>query len=408
MAGILTLNYGSNQISKMAKRASTEFDDARNRLNKVKRKINDLGEHSGHGYISSASAFLTKKAQQYEAKSNTLSSFARSVDHLMVKAENADRSVANHMESTLKEFKNITGLKGGFFATLGSVFQKIRDGLFYIVTRAVCPILLIIDVVKAITDWYQNLPDGVKYVLKLIGAFVGATLAIALAFAASGVIAIVGAVIVAVVAVVDYYKSCHVVAAYFSGDKEWAKNFDEMSTANFFGYTTNRWWGWDAHVASNIFTAVEVVGLVCNIYKGVTKLSEAYKNIKGLQQGGWTFGKAFMQGVTSSFFDVDDVNKARESIKSFGMLRQLVKKETYINCLLHTDISNILKGFKEIYGITEIGLSLGIFKPNGGKLSYLFKEIVKPFTKQGGIGGMYQIFDKVRKHIDNRWQLVGV
>lgn len=363
-SGVMTIHYQSSAIRIAAERAADEFDSARRRIVDVRRSLDSMEEHSSRRYLDQASAFLRKKERQYDAKANSLRELGRRADGLMDEARATDRRVANHLDMALRTFEGVTGLRTGYLATLSKFLVEMGEALvdmgkilLRITLYTICPVLGVIRLVQIARDFYDSLPEEVKYIIKLTVAAVGLVFAVVTLIVATGPLAIISGAIGLVVALTGALKAF---AAYdiYKTNPEAARMVDAMSKSQFFGICMEGIGLGDSEFWAGTFVAMEIVGIVTGL--------------GALAQNAGLF-KAGQKTDYAALFGIDDFIKGKQELSTIGAL---IRNNASITRILTSDVTNLTKAISTIWTVTNSAIDVFFFKPVDDICENFLKDVI--------------------------------
>ena len=372
-SGTMQIQYSGVNISSLATKAWKELEDVNEKLNGVRSKLRNLPERSRSGNnLSSASAFLRKKQQQFEQKQTALEVLKQKSDTFMSNVETTEKRLSSKIKAEYKNFHNVTGIgKTAIASMLEKIAGFAAEMLPYLIP-VYGQIKLLKDtwgVVKkvgeAIKNWYYNLPEGVRLAIKVVGAVVAVAVAVAAvvasfgalsaAFAAGGWIAAIvpacgflGAAISAFDSGVSLYKACAAAGHYAFGNKSRARELDAKSNAELFGRHKGFYEG--AMILGDVCSIIGGAGsLVKDVKKSVPKISETASWGEKFK----TYGKATIKEIFKGKAGVDDAKGFKKYTDGNGGIGKGIQK------LFTSDIGDLaksesgrdaLKGIKTFHG----------------------------------------------------------
>ncbi|MBR6570731.1 MAG: hypothetical protein IKK75_09805 [Clostridia bacterium] len=406
-SGLMQIRYSDNGIDSAARKAYNELDDIVDSLDKIRRKVNGLPERSRYDNLSNASAFIRKKKTQYENRKEALQTLRDRSSQFLSKVETTEKTLSGSIKKEYNAFHKQTGIGKTMVA---AAIEKIGAGIKKIVTYMI-PIYGQIQMIKdawsavvkigeAIKTWYNNLPEGVRYLIKTVAAVTAAIVAVIAVVASFGavaaatgffatafaVISAVGAVIGATDAIISAAKSGGTLGMYLSGNKSGARELDAMSTAESVDMLTG------GAISADAYNTFTTVGSICSLVGGIgsfaTKVQTgASKVITSKSTGKEIFSaykdsfKTQMGDKMKGLFGMDDLGDLRSYTKENGGVIKSVKT------LFTTDLGklvgnqsqiNALKGLKAAYEwftFEPIGDITGVF--NAGSFGGGALEVIK-------------------------------
>jgi gas vesicle protein len=358
--GMFKIEYRSNDIASRSKALAVRLEDAGDRLSGVRTQLRAMPENSRNDYLSESSAFLKKKIQQLEQKRDQVQQLRGRVDRFMEDARNADGRVANHIEDTYEQFKKITGLGGGFWATLSDFADNLfGSGAAFLMLllpggHIVLAILSTVKLINAIRDWYANLPDEDKYKVKLALAFVGAVLAVA-AFVASFPVSGVWTFIVAVAAavkvvdsVVSLIKAGCALTAYQRGDAGLAEYLDGSKNGDFVGLIMEDAFGLNGEAVSLTYQTINFAASIVSFLKIGASIREAVN-----QYGSHlTYLEATVKEFKNGFFNTEDWKMGVVVLKMLPIFHE-TGLYSIKELIFNVDISDVVKAASAVYNFFD-------------------------------------------------------
>ena len=401
-SGVMQIKYGEERIASKASKACNELDDICSSLSKVRKKLNGLPERSRSGdNLSSASAFLKKKQKQYEDRQNALEVLKTRTNNFMSKVETTEKKLSSQIKKEYKQFHKQTGIGKTRGAVILEGIGKAGKFVLKMATYLIPgygTVKLVKDlwtagtkIVDAIKTWYNNLPEGIKFAFKAIGAVVAAVVAVigvvtaigAIAAAATAaaiafaVVAAAGAIIVGADKILGAAQAVGAAIAYFSGEKGMARELDSMSTAEF--------WGPALGISPDVYNGIQTFGSVCSfigsigsfavkVHEGVPKMVNQFGTFKDNLAA---YGKSFKVQMLEKV-------KGLTGLKNFKNFKSYVQKNGFKAIFTQTlkltdkDHMGALKGLKTIYDWAN-------FKQ--------IKNVIKIVNADGILGKTWEVVD---------------
>ena len=398
----MQIKYGEERIASKASKACNELEDICSSLSKVRKKLNGIPERSrGGDNLSDASAFLKKKQKQYEKRQDALETLKTRTNNFMSKVETTEKKLSSQIKKEYKQFHKKTGIgktraavilegigKAGKFVLKMATYLIPGYGTYKLV-KDLCVVGT--KIVDAIKTWYNNLPEGIKFALKAIGAVVAAVVAVigivtaigAIAAAATAaaiafaVVAAAGAIIVGADKILGAAQAVGAAIAYFSGEKGMARELDSMSTAEF--------WGPALGISPEVYNGIQTFGSICSfvgsigsfavkVHEGVPKMVNQFGTFKDNLAA---YGKSFKGQMLEKI-------KGLTGIKNFKNFKSYVQKNGFKAIFTQTikltdkDHMGALKGLKTIYDWAN-------FKQ--------IKNVIKIVNADGFFGKTWEVID---------------
>ena len=364
-SGIMQIQYGSSAIQRNAEKVARRLDDGCSELQKIGRRIGSVKEHSSHHYLESANAFLTVKKRQYDRKADQVEGFARQTRSFLDRAENTDKRVATRISRDYEAFRRVTGIGksaiAAFFEELWkkakNVFKKV---LFWMnpVNRILAVIKVLTTVAEAIKKFFSN--EVVRFILKAVGAFILAVVAVAIAIiawqallVAAGVwgtifaiLSFAGAAITAASATITMMKSMVTATYAVNGNLEEARRLDKLKTSEAFGEYCEMIGLGDAATITRIFEAVETIGLVMGTIGSLGKIALSFDKIKTLFGSRISDFKAVLKAFSEN-------GKITDIKNGFYQIYEFTANRAYYVLNWNTNITPIMQGIDSLFSLTE-------------------------------------------------------
>ena len=372
-SGVMQIKYGDERIASKASKACNELEDICSSLSKVRKKLNGLPERSRSGdNLSRASSFLKKKQQQYEKRQDALETLQKKSNTFMSKVETTEKKLSSQIKKEYKQFHKQTGIGKTRGAVILEGLKKAGAFGLKMLTYMIPGYGTIklakdlwtagVKVVDAIKTWYNNLPDGWKYALKIVGATiamvavvaaaVAAVIAIGPALAAVGaaggavataiaavkagatILAAGGAIISALDGLVKWGKALDVGGTYLAGDKHRASELDSQSAAEYLEGKIG--------FSSKAYEAIKTFGAVIGVLGGVVSVgASALENMKNFTGANSVikYLKSFGTETIKKFTGISNM----QGFKKYGL------KVFTVNINTDADYIKGLKAIKTIY-----------------------------------------------------------
>ena len=392
-SGVMQIKYGEERIASKASKACNELEDICSSLSKVRKKLNGLPERSrGGDNLSDASAFLKKKQKQYETRQNALEVLKTRTNNFMSKVETTEKKLSSQIKKEYKQFNKQTGIGKTRGAVILEGAIKYGGKAIKYLVGVLSPVVGLVNfyktgkkLVTAIKEWYNNLSDGWKYVIKivittvaavaLVAAAVAAVIALGPAWAAlgtvgsfaAGAIALVkfgaaaltaaSATIAALDGLVKWGQAVDVGATYLSGDKIHASELNSQSAAEYFEGKTGLY--------SNVYEKITTMGAYVGLAGGL--ISVGFATVEGMKNfaTGGKLSKFVNSLKTETFKKFTGVSNL-EGLKKYGLKVFTMKMSQ------DKDYLSALKGLKTVYEwatlkkFTDFGKKV-IGAPNAGQ-----------------------------------------
>lgn len=279
--------YDDN-VKSSIKKAKSALQTRMNDYAGIKKDLNNISSSTSN--LSSANSYIQKKINSLDSKYKKLDSFQDAITRFNDNAYNADKRVANKINTDTKQFYKRENIKTGIIYTIGSV---IGSGINWLKGTAENIANTIKDAFSsawaAVKKWYEDN----KYWFDILIDVVCVVAAAAAVLASGGVLATVFAVWGLAKAGTDLVFDVAAYGAYKDGDMELYEELSSSGLKEVMSYylgDKGEYIYYGMEIASAIYgiykigkSTVKAFLGYKNAYKNYSKLfsPETFKNIKG-------------------------------------------------------------------------------------------------------------------------------
>ena len=218
----IDFSYDDN-VKSSIKKAKSALQTRMNDYAGIKKDLNNISSSTSN--LSSANSYIQKKINSLDSKYKKLDSFQNAITRFNDNAYNADKRVANKINTDTKQFYKRENIKTGIIYTIGSV---IGSGINWLKGTAENIANTIKDAVSsawaAVKKWYEDN----KYWFDILVDVVCVVAAAATILASGGVLTTVFAVWGLAKAGTDFVFDVAAYGAYKDGDMEL---YEELSSS---------------------------------------------------------------------------------------------------------------------------------------------------------------------------------
>lgn len=277
----IDFSYDDN-VKSSIKKAKSALQTRMNDYAGIKKDLNNISSSTSN--LSSANSYIQKKINSLDSKYKKLDSFQNAITRFNDNAYNADKRVANKINTDTKQFYKRENIKTGIIYTIGSV---IGSGINWLKGTAENIANTIKDAVSsawaAVKKWYEDN----KYWFDILVDVVCVVAAAATILASGGVLTTVFAVWGLAKAGTDFVFDVAAYGAYKDGDMELYEELSSSGLKEVISYHLG-----DA--GEYIYYGMEIASAIYGIYKIGKTTVKAFKDYKN-------YSKLFSQ---ESFKDI--------------------------------------------------------------------------------------------------------
>lgn len=263
----IDFSYDDN-VKRSIKKAKSALQTRINDYSGIKKNLNNISSSTGN--LSSANTYIQKKINSLESKYKKLDSFQSAITRFNDNAYNADKRVANRINTDTKQFYKRENIKTGVIYTVGSV---IGSGVKWLKGKAEDLARTIASAVssawEAVKQWYKDN----KYWIDIVVDVVCVVAAIAACLTAGGVVLFVFAAWGLAKAGTDLVYDVAAYEAYKDGDMEL---YEELSKGGL--KTVMKEYLGDA--GEYIYYGMEIASAIYGVYKIGKSVKQIFKDYK--------------------------------------------------------------------------------------------------------------------------------
>lgn len=319
----IDFSYDDN-VKSSVKKAKSALQTRINDYTGVKKDLNNISSSTGN--LSSANTYIQKKINSLESKYTKLDSFQSAITNFNDNAYNADKRVANKINTDTKQFYKRENIKTGIIYTVGSV---IGSGISWLKGTAENIASTIKDAVSSawatVKKWYEDN----KYWIDIVVDVVCVVAAIAAVLASGGVLATVFAFWGLAKATADLAYDSAALGAYLAGDMEKYEELSNSGLKNVMSFYLG-----DA--GEYIYYGMEIASAIYGVYKIASTAKNLFGDYKALYTNE-NFMVAKLSDGTKKAIIVSDIKTT--VFKAIG----ITNLDSYTGQL---NVSNIISGGK--------------------------------------------------------------
>ena len=279
----IDFSYDDN-VKNSIKRAKSALQTRMNDYDGIKKNLNNISCSTGN--LSSANTYIQKKINSLDSKYKKLNNFQNAITRFNDCAYDADKRVANRINTDTKQFYKRENIKTGIIYAVGSVIGK---GVKWIKGTAEDIAQTIANAVStawaAVKKWYEDN----KYWIDIVVDVVCVVAAVAAVLASGGVLATVFAVWGLAKAGTDLVFDAAAYGAYKDGDMELYEQLSKGGLKDvmkeYLG-DAGEYLYYGMEIASAIYGVYKIGKTTVKAFKDYKKYSqmfspESFKDIKG-------------------------------------------------------------------------------------------------------------------------------
>ncbi|MBR6570729.1 MAG: hypothetical protein IKK75_09795 [Clostridia bacterium] len=310
-SGLMSIRYSDDGIASRAGDAYRELNDVRTSLGNIRKKVNGLPERSSRNNLSNASAFITKKTQQYEKREAALQTLQQRANVFTSHVETTENKLSDEIRQSYEAFHQVTGIGKTKIAAIFEKLQGIARDVWKFFTETLPEQIkktlenfckMVKNIAEYIVHWVRDHWEQITYFVKFAAQFAMTivqccltVVAIASAILAPTpwtILAAISGVIGAFDSFISLFRQGKAMSESFNGNSAAAREIDSQSNAEFlFG---------DSAFGVGAYNAIMAIGSILGLVSGIGTLvspqsaaqaTNAVKEIGELFMNGDTFAK---------------------------------------------------------------------------------------------------------------------